>query len=166
MKCRKINNEEIRTVKNLLSRYIGKSVETLPFDNVLVVGNDLKRLQYVSDDILKNMFENELSYKVTSMGINLGVLIIKNDKEKFSPSVECLNLISKYVTKNYVVLNGKGEEMFLYAKDAFESSFEEISGEGKLVVFNKNRELIGMGNYNGEILVNLMDKGWYLRNGG
>ncbi|MCS3901695.1 NIP7 pre-PUA domain-containing protein [Methanococcus voltae] len=166
MKCRKINDEEIRTVKNLLSRYLGKNVEKLPFDNILVVGNDLKRLQYVSGDILQNILENEISYKVSSMGINLGVLLIKNDKEKFSPSLECLNLISNQIIKNYVILSDKGEEMFLYAKDAFESSFEELNGDGKLVVFNKNKELVGMGNYNGELLINLMDKGWYLRNGG
>ena len=66
-----------------------------------------------------------------------------------------------------MLFRSKGEVLFLYGRDIFLSSVLELKGGGRLAIFNRDREFLGIGSYGGgDIIKNVIDKGWYLREGG
>jgi len=168
MKHRPLTNEEIKSVKNVLINYMGKNIENFKFDKLYVL-KDKENYSaiYSNKEILEYLkyFKN-----IYGAGISFGSFEVKSgqkNKIKFSISLEGMSLISKDIAKNYVVVNKKGETLFLYGRDIFKSSILEINGGGKVAVFNKNKELLGIGSYGGgDIIKNIIDKGWYLRKGG
>lgn len=180
MKHRPLTNEEIKSVKNVLINYMGKNIENFKFDNLYVLKDKENHSAiYANKEILEYLkyFKN-----IYGAGISFGNFEVKysghenknkskncktKNKIKFSISLEGMSLISKDIAKNYVVVNKKGETLFLYGRDIFKSSILEINGGGKVAVFNKNKELLGIGSYGGgDIIKNIIDKGWYLRKGG
>ncbi|WP_292460892.1 PUA domain-containing protein [Methanothermococcus sp.] len=170
MKHRPLNSEEVKSVKNILINYIGKNIENFKFENLYVLEDkENYEVMYANKEVfetLKNFDRN-----IYGAGILFGNFEIKRsnneNKIKFSISLEGMSLISKDIIKNYVVVTKKGETLFLYGRDVFKSSILEINGGGKIAVFNKNKELLGVGNYGGgDIIKNIIDKGWYLRKGG
>jgi 60S ribosome subunit biogenesis protein NIP7 len=169
MKHRPLNNEEIKSVKNILINYIGKNIENFKFENLYVLEDKEKyEVIYANREVLECLKNLKNIY---GAGISFGSFEIKRSgneyKIKFSISLEGMSFISNDVIKNYVVVNKKGETLFLYGRDVFKSSILEINGGGKVAVFNKNKELLGVGNYGGgDIIKNIIDKGWYLRKGG
>lgn len=163
MKHRKLEESEISAIKAAISRYIGKKAEELDFNNFLVLRGKSKNVVHVSPQVMKSLKNHKDIY---SVGINIGDLEEISGKEKFLPSLEGITLVSKDIEKNYAVINGKGEGLFLYSRDVFDSSIIELKGDGKVAVFNENKELLGIGKYNGKLIKNIMDRGWYLRYGG
>ena len=169
MKHRPLNSGEIKSVKNILTNYIGKNnIENFKFENLYVLEDKGKYdVIYANKEVLENLknFRN-----IYGAGISFGSFEVKSgqrNKIKFSISLEGMSLISSDIIKNYVVVNKKGETLFLYGRDVFKSSILEINGGGKVAVFNKNKELLGIGSYGGgDIIKNIIDKGWYLRKGG
>ncbi|AEH06698.1 PUA domain-containing protein [Methanothermococcus okinawensis] len=176
MKHRPLNREEIKSVKNHLITYLGNNIENFKFENLYVLEDkDKYDVIYANKEvleILKNFAKN-----IYGVGISFGNFEIKHsnsgnkinkiNKIKFSISLEGMSLISKDIVKNYIIVNKKGETLFLYGRDIFKSSILEMNGGGKVAVFNKNRELLGIGNYGGgDMIKNIIDKGWYLRKGG
>lgn len=87
-------------------------------------------------------------------------------KRKFRLSLEGFTLISPNIINNYAIVNEKAEALFLYGRDIFKESIIEVKGFGRIAVFNKNREFLGIGLFDGKIIKNIKDKGWYLREGG
>lgn len=163
MKHRKLEENEKLAVRNAFSRYIGKKVEELEYGNFLVLKGKAKNVIYVSSGVLNELKKFDDVY---SMGINIGEIEEIAGKEKFLPSLEGVTLVSKDIVKNYALINKKGESLFLYERDVFDTSIIEIVGDGKVVVFNENKELLGIGKYDGKLIKNTMDRGWYLRHGG
>uniref|UniRef100_A9A8S5 60S ribosome subunit biogenesis protein NIP7 n=1 Tax=Methanococcus maripaludis (strain C6 / ATCC BAA-1332) TaxID=444158 RepID=A9A8S5_METM6 len=163
MKHRKLEESEISAIKAAISRYIGKKAEELDFKNFLLLRGKSKNVVYVSSKVLESLKNHKDIY---SVGINVGELEEISGKEKFLPSLEGINLVSKYIEKNYARVNEKGESLFLYERDVFDTSIIEVVGDGKVAVFNENKELLGIGKYNGKLIKNIMDRGWYLRHGG
>ncbi len=174
MKHRPLNSEEIKSVKNILINYIGKNIENFKFENLYVLEDKEKyEVIYANREVLeclknlKNIYGAGISFGSFEIKRSTGGDSNKTNKIKFSMSLEGMSLISKDITKNYVVVNKKGETLFLYGRDVFKSSILEINGGGKVAVFNKNKELLGIGSYGGgDIIKNIIDKGWYLRKGG
>ncbi len=174
MKHRPLNSEEIKSVKNILTNYIGKNIENFKFENLYVLEDKEKyEVIYANREVLeslknfKNIYGAGISFGSFEIKRSTGGDSNKTNKIKFSISLEGMSLISKDITKNYVVVNKKGETLFLYGRDVFKSSILEINGGGKVAVFNKNKELLGIGSYGGgDIIKNIIDKGWYLRKGG
>ncbi|ADG12793.1 Protein of unknown function UPF0113 [Methanocaldococcus infernus ME] len=87
-------------------------------------------------------------------------------RRKFKLSLEGFTLLSNNIVNNYCIVNEKAESLFLYGRDIFKSSILEIKGSGRLAIFNKNREFLGVGYKEKDIIKNIKDKGWYLREGG
>ena len=170
MKHRPLNREEIKSVKNHLVNYLGRNIENFKFENLYVLEDkDEYMAIYANKEVLETL--KNFDRNIYGAGILFGNFEIKHgnneNKIKFSISLEGMSLISKDITKNYVIVNKKGETLFLYGRDVFKSSILEINGGGKVAVFNKNKELLGVGNYGGgDIIKNIIDKGWYLRKGG
>ena len=159
MKHRPLNSGEIKSVKNILTNYIGKNIENFKFENLYVLEDKGKYdVIYANKEVLENLknFRN-----IYGAGISFGSFEVKSgqkNKIKFSISLEGMSIISSDIIKNYVVVNKKGETLFLYGRDVFKSSILEINGGGKVAVFNKNKELLGIGSYGGgDIIKNIID---------
>jgi len=166
MRYRALNTEEIESIKNILSYYLSKeSIENFKFKNLyLLYHRDRYDVIYATEEVLKNL---RLFKDIYGAGLIFGNFKKKEDKIKFTLSLEGMDLISKDIVKNYAVVNRKGEVLFLYGRDIFLSSVLELKGGGRLAIFNRDREFLGIGNYGGgDIIKNVIDKGWYLREGG
>ena len=166
MRYRALNTEEIESIKNILSYYLSKeSIENFKFKNLyLLYHRDRYDAIYATEEVLKNL---RLFKDIYGAGLIFGNFKKKEDKIKFTLSLEGMDLISRDIVKNYAVVNRKGEVLFLYGRDIFLSSVLELKGGGRLAIFNRDREFLGIGNYGGgDIIKNVIDKGWYLREGG
>ncbi|MBW9223713.1 hypothetical protein KKP90_03930 [Methanothermococcus sp. SCGC AD-155-E23] len=166
MKYRALNREEIESIKNILSYYLSKEdIENFKFKNLyLLYDRDRYDVIYATEEVLKNL---RLFKNIYGAGLIFGNFKKKKDKIKFTLSLEGMDLISKDIVKNYAVVNRKGEVLFLYGRDIFLSSVLELKGGGRLAIFNRDREFLGIGSYGGgDIIKNVIDKGWYLREGG
>lgn len=166
MRYRALNTEEIESIKNILSYYLSKeSIENFKFKNLyLLYHRDRYDVIYATEEVLKNL---RLFKDIYGAGLIFGNFKKKENKIKFTLSLEGMDLISRDIVKNYAVVNRKGEVLFLYGRDIFLSSVLELKGGGRLAIFNRDREFLGIGNYGGgDIIKNVIDKGWYLREGG
>ena len=166
MKYRGLNTEEINIIKNMLSYYLSRdTIEKFKFENLyLLYDKDRYDVIYTTQDVLKNL---KLFKSIYGAGLIFGNFKKSKDKIRFTLSLEGMALISKDIVKNYAVVNRKGEILFLYGRDIFMSSVLELKGGGRLAIFNIDREFLGIGNYGGgKITKNVIDKGWYLREGG
>ena len=123
----------------------------------------IKRQYYlVSDEI------DEVLKKINEQAFYAGVFLGEEGKE-FIPSFNFLDILSESSNKK-IVVNSKGEWMFLCGKDVFSESIiksESIMKRGDFVfVQNKENECLGYGMIvdKGSVFVkNVMDKGDYLR---
>ncbi len=79
-------------------------------------------------------------------------------------SLEFAFKIARYATRNKVIINEKGENLFLYGRDVFrENIIEQDLKKGKKLVLNFKNECLGIGFWNGKILENIKDRGMFLR---
>lgn len=79
-------------------------------------------------------------------------------------SLEFAFKIARYATKNKVIINEKGEKLFLYGRDVFKNNI--IRGDlkkGKKLTLNSKNECLGIGFWDGKILKNVKDRGMFLR---
>ncbi|MDK2790804.1 MAG: ribosome subunit biosis protein [Methanothermococcus sp.] len=162
MKHRRLKKAEIQLIKDELKKYL-KNAEDFQYGNLWALGGKQINVIYAGRDVLKSLKNFKDIYNA---GVIFGEIVTKNGKNKFLLSLEGMSIISKDIVKNYAVVNKKGENLFLYGRDIFKSSILELKGHGKVVVFNKNMEFLGIGNYDGKMIKNVIDKGWYLREGG
>ncbi len=79
-------------------------------------------------------------------------------------SLEFAFKIARYATKNKVIINERGETLFLYGRDIFRNNI--IRGDlkkGKKLTLNSKNECLGIGFWDGKILKNVKDRGMFLR---
>jgi len=97
-------------------------------------------------------------------GLYLGE--IKGDK--FHLGLEGGTLLSKYASKT-ITVDDKVEQLVLYGRDVFINSIlkygHPLKQGDKCLILNKNSEFLAIGRLRGNIIENLLDKGWYLRKG-
>ncbi|MBN2052842.1 hypothetical protein JW756_05035 [Candidatus Woesearchaeota archaeon] len=95
-----------------------------------------------------------------SMGLPLGEL--KNNR--FSPSIALLDMLKNYTDKK-IIVNKKGETMFLYGKEVFSENFAKCDvNEGFCLVLNANDEVLGYGELSKKKNIkNILDRGDFLR---
>ncbi|MCQ6254275.1 NIP7 N-terminal domain-related protein [Methanocaldococcus sp.] len=159
MKFRKLKKREIDLIKEELCRYTEKSyANNFKYENLVVLEGNWLTVCYTNEETIKNLNKFE---EIFSVGNIFGEI-----KRKFRLSLEGFTLISPYIINNYAVVNKKGETLFLYGRDIFKESIIEVKGSGRIVVFNENKEVLGIGFLENNIIKNIKDKGWYLREGG
>ncbi|WP_456471820.1 NIP7 pre-PUA domain-containing protein [Methanocaldococcus sp.] len=153
MKIRRINKKEEEEIYKEIYRYCKDYAKEFNYKNLYALKG-----QWVT-----------VCYSTTKPLVD-DVYLIGNVfgdfKRKFRLSLEGFSLIADKIVDNYCIVNEKGETLFLYGRDIFKKSILEIKGSGRLAVFNKNREFLGIGIKEGDIIKNVKDKGWYLREGG
>jgi len=101
-------------------------------------------------------FRDKIKLKPYSQGISLGRIV----KGVFVPSLPLLDLVK--TMDNSLRINEKGEQMFLYHRDVFEENFL-TKRRGMVIVVNKDKEVLGLGEVKGKILKPVIDRGDYLR---
>ncbi|WP_423793308.1 PUA domain-containing protein [Methanocaldococcus indicus] len=160
MKVRELKDFEKNKIKEELLRYTNKKyVKNFEYGNLVAQENKWITVLYTNKETKEKL---KLFDDIYSVGNVFGEI----KRKKFKLSLEGFTLISKYIIKNYAIINDKGEQLFLYGRDIFKSSIIEVRGFGRIAVFNKNKEFLGIGEYNGTLIKNIKDKGWYLREGG
>ncbi len=96
-----------------------------------------------------------------------GLMIGKIKKEKFDLGLEGAALIAPHAGKT-IEVNEKQEQVVLYGKDVRSKSAVKDSGLGegqRCLVLNKNRENIAIGRIEKDKIINIRDRGHYLRSG-
>ncbi|MBU6998210.1 MAG: hypothetical protein HXS41_12745 [Theionarchaea archaeon] len=152
-RMRTISSEERIIIESFL---IQLQVDSKVLDGVLV--NIGKRIFLVRKDVLKTAREMEKK-GVTPycLGVEIGII-----GEEFEPSVEIAGLISEY-TNTKTVISEEGEKLFSYGRDVFLNNIMKGEEGGLRVVVNERGEVLGLGRFEGDMLENVVDKGFYLR---
>jgi 60S ribosome subunit biogenesis protein NIP7 len=159
MKVRGLKNREINLIKDELSKYVdGDFVKNFDYGSLVVLEGKWRTICYANKQTIRNL---NMFHEIFSVGNVFGEI-----KRKFRLSLEGFTLISSNIINNYAIVNEKGEMLFLYGRDIFKESIINIKGSGRIAVFNKNREFLGIGFFDGKMIKNIKDKGWYLREGG
>lgn len=134
-----------------------------------------KEIQISNKEVSGILFEKKIS--PYSIGANFGE--IKDDKIELG--LFGLQLIGKKSEKT-VIITPEAEQAFLYRKDIYYDSIvdinEELKKDNKVIVKNKEGDILGIGKVSiesisekakkiGNVIAirNLMDLGWYLRKG-
>ncbi|MBU1199589.1 MAG: hypothetical protein KKF46_02060 [Nanoarchaeota archaeon] len=109
----------------------------------------------------------ELKQKIELEPFSAGLPMGEIKNKDFMPSIALLDILCRYSGKK-VVINKKGETMFLYKKDVFgENVVQGKKIEGLVLVMNEQNECLGYGNYvkksKGRILKKALDRGDFLR---
>jgi 60S ribosome subunit biogenesis protein NIP7 len=152
-RMRTINSEERIIIESFLMQL---QVDCRVLDGVLVAIG--KRIFLVRKEVLKTAREMEKK-RVTPycLGVEIGII-----SEEFEPSVELAGLISGY-TNVKTVISEEGEKLFSYGRDVFVGNIVKGGEEGMRVVVNERGEVLGLGRFDGDMLRNVVDKGFYLR---
>lgn len=119
-----------------------------------------KKYFYMPKDLKE--LKDKIPLEPYSEGLPLGEL--KNNK--FMPSIALLDLLSSYTDKK-IIINAKGQTMFLYGKDVFPENFENSTAdEGICLILNEENEVLGYGELKKgkrNILMHILDRGDFLR---
>ena len=159
MKVRELKKREIVLIKEELSKYTNKDfVKEFEYENLVILEGKWLTVCYTNKQTIKNLNKFQ---DIFSAGNVFGEIT-----RKFRLSLEGFTLISPNIINNYAIINEKGEMLFLYGRDIFKESIIEVKGSGRIAVFNKNREFLGIGFWDSKMIKNIKDKGWYLREGG
>ncbi|ACX72626.1 Protein of unknown function UPF0113 [Methanocaldococcus vulcanius M7] len=159
MKARKLLKGEINLISKELGRYLSpNAVKNFKYERLVALEGNWTTVCYTNPSVIKVLknFNN-----IFSVGNIFGEI-----RKDFKLSLEGFTIISNGIMNNYAIVNEKAEELFLYGRDVFKNSILEIKGSGRIAVFNKNREFLGIGFFDGKMIKNIKDKGWYLREGG
>ncbi len=118
-----------------------------------------KNVFLVDKEVLKTAKDIEAHLKVIpyAAGIEIGML-----RERFEPSLELADVIARY-TEEKVIITEEGEKLFSYGRDVFLENVTEGKTVGEKIVMNEKSEVLGLGFFDGSMLVNVIDKGFYLR---
>ncbi len=117
-----------------------------------------KKVFLVDKEVLKKARDiGKMGKSPYALGVEIGVL-----SEGFEPSLELAEIISKY-TEEKTVINEEGEKLFSYGRDVFLQNIVKGKEEGNRIVVNGRNEVLGFGYFDGKMLKNVIDKGFYLR---
>ncbi len=149
-----INRRERILIQECLIEF-GVDVERL--EGIMVcIG---KKVFLVKENILEIVREIEMKTGRTpyAVGVEIGTLL-----REFEPSLELAELICEY-TEEKAVVNEEGEKLFSYGRDVFLENVRNGKTRGKKIVVNERGEVLGFGFFDGAMLKNVVDKGFYLR---
>lgn len=150
---RKVTKKERYWIREYLLR-VKVDIEELE-GGLVVVG---KKVFLVDEDVLRIAKEIEKK-KVFAYALGVEIGTVSNG---FEPSIGLADVICEYTDEKAVVTE-EGEKLFSYGRDVFLQNIVEGTVKGEKVVVNENKEVLGFGFFDGEMLKNVIDKGFYLR---
>lgn len=154
MKMRRVNNRERNAIQEYLLQFM---VDINYLEGKLVrIG---KRVFLVNEEVLGMAEDLERRKGIASyaLGVEIGTL-----SKGFEPSIELADIVSG-LTDEKTVITAEGEKLFSYGRDVFVQNIVEGKTEGEKIVINEKGEVLGFGYFDGTMLRNVIDKGFYLR---
>ena len=154
MRMRTLSKKEKKILQEYFVRF---GVDFNKLEGTLVVIG--KKVFLARDDVLKTARNVEENLKMApyAVGVEVGTLY-----EEFEPSLGFADAIADY-TKEKAVITEEGEKLFSYGRDVFLENVKVGKTVGEKVVTNERNEVLGLGFFDGEMLINVIDKGFYLR---
>lgn len=157
MEFREINNKELKLLRKLNREF------KIDFD---VIFNSKKILISERREVfILDKNTGKIAEKIKKDPYSAGLYIGKIKKWKIDLGIEGAALISSH-SKNRVTVNSRKEQVILYGGDIFSKS--TINGESpstmdRCLIVNKREESIAIGTIKKEKILNLRDRGYYLR---
>lgn len=150
---RNLEEKKLGIIKRTLETY-GANFLLSPNQEILIVGEEV----FLTNKLIFSKIQNEkLDENLVSVGAQVG----KFQKGNFLLGIES-HLIMEPSTKK-AKLTEKGTSLFLYGRDVFIKNIIGLPKKGFVVVSNKRDEVIGLGKFDGKMLINILDRGSYLR---
>ena len=104
-------------------------------------------------------FKETVSRSTFSAGMFLG----EKKRGIFKPSLAFIELLAKESTEDPVILDKRTAWLFLCGRDVFGKSLETEPKEGYVFVANQKKENLGLGFFEGRNVLNVIDRGDFLR---
>jgi 60S ribosome subunit biogenesis protein NIP7 len=146
-----LTNKERVTVQEYLLRF---GVDIIQMKGKLI---RIERRVFLVDDTVYGILKMCGGEGVYAAGVEMGVL-----NSEFEPSISCADVVAEMSCEK-IVINEKGEKLFSYGRDVFLPNIVGGTSPGDTIVVNERGEVLGIGYFNGEMLENVVDKGFYLR---
>ncbi|HNZ87445.1 MAG TPA: hypothetical protein PKK55_02865 [Methanofastidiosum sp.] len=150
---RSSDEKKLEIIKKTLSNY-GANFELPSNNEITFVGEEVF---LVNKSLLSKIQNEKLDEEIISLGTQIG----KFHKGNFLLGIES-NIIMSPSSKK-ARLSDKGASLFLYGRDVFIKNLLNTPKKGFVVVSNKREEVIGLGKFDGKMLINILDRGSYLR---
>ncbi|MBU7009335.1 MAG: hypothetical protein HXS46_01490 [Theionarchaea archaeon] len=154
MKMKLVTNKERNVIQEYLLQF---KVDINQLEGKLV---RIGRKVFLVDEKVFEMaveIEKEMKAAPYALGVEMGTL-----SRGFEPSIELADVISE-LTDVKTVITGEGEKLFSYGRDVFVQNIVKGKVKGERIVVNEENEVLGIGFFDGEMLKNVIDKGFYLR---
>ncbi len=148
-----IGEKKLKIIKKTIENYGG--IFELPKNTMLTIVGD--EVFLVNNLIFEKIQKEKITDDVYSMGVQVG----KFQKDSFLLGLECYLMLSNDTKK--LKLNEKGTSLFLYGRDVFIKNIVNKPKKGYVIVTNIKNEMTGLGKFDGKLLSNKIDRGFYLR---
>ncbi|HNV93885.1 MAG TPA: hypothetical protein PKI84_02285 [Methanofastidiosum sp.] len=148
-----VGEKKLEVIKKTVENYGG--IFELPRNTLLTIIDD--EVFFVNKLIFERIQKEKINDNLYSIGVQIG----KFQKGNFLLGLECYLIMSSNTKK--LKLNEKGASLFLYGRDVFIKNIVNMPKKGYVIVSNIKNEVIGLGNFDGKLLSNKIDRGFYLR---
>ncbi len=105
----------------------------------------------------------ELKETISRSTFSAGIFLGEKKRGVFKPSLAFIELLAKESNEKPVILDKKTAWLFLCGRDVFGNSLKEKPKEGFVFVANTKKENLGLGFYDGQNVLNVIDRGDFLR---
>lgn len=163
MRFRHVSRAELQILRSLNREFSANVEKALSGKTILVSAR--------GEVYVANRDASRTLQKMKKEPYCVGLLIGRIRKGRFALGLEGASLLAPHARKK-VYVNDEAEQLILYGRDAFHKSilrFERsLKREDGCLITNKRGEALAIGKFKGgKIFVeNVIDRGWYLREGG
>jgi ribosome biogenesis protein Nip4 len=159
VKLREINQNEREIMRKLNKEFYINFDEVFKGKKILV--SQRREVSVIETDAYKSL------KAMKKDPYSAGLLIGKIKKDRFDLGLEGAAIIAAH-SKKIVEVNKRQEQVVLYGGDVTSKSAIKDSGlthGDRCLIVNKHRENIAIGRINKDKIINLRDRGHYLRSG-
>lgn len=149
-----LEGKKLDTLKKTVANYGG--IFELFENSLLIIIDD--EIFFANKTIYQSVLDEKINEKILAIGTQIG----KIQKGNFFLGIESQLIMNSSSKK--VKLNEKGASLFLYGRDVFIKNILNKPKKGFVIVSNIKDEIIGFGKFDGKMLINILDRGSYLRN--
>ncbi|MFT4304704.1 MAG: hypothetical protein ACMXX8_01300 [Candidatus Woesearchaeota archaeon] len=133
------------------------------FCNIELEYIQIKDSFYLLNEELKQKYNNLNENSIAlDQPEHIGLYLGKINKNKFIPSFNLLEIISKNCNKK-AIIKSRASWLFLCGRDAFNKSIIKSTGNEEILVLNEKDEILGYGFKDKNGIKNLLDRGDFLR---
>ena len=162
----KINNNK---TKNNTKKIYFKSWKDFCTKFEVSEGNGNRVITLSNKKIQKYIVHSDTKKTISSIdrtAEHAGIPLGEENKKGFKPSLWALDMAFETKKHKTMQLDKKSAWLFLCGRDIFASSLDEKPEKGFIFPVNEKEENLGIGYFDGKMILNLLDKGDFLRREG